>query len=259
MKDSSSHVDDALVHGVDFSGGERPEGKIWVATRDPADGSGSITLRRGFDHHALAELIAEGLHDRRRHLWRIDAPFGLPIEMIDAHGLDRDWPTVARWMSSFDSPREWRSACRKISRREPRRLTDRVAHTPMAPSNLRIFKQTWSVIVRVLLPLLDRGVRIEPVAGPIGSRVVVAEGCPASILRGRGWPTRGYKGKGEPPRLVREELLARLAKSGIGIAEPLVAMARDDTEADGIDALLLLLEPAVTVAPAESMIEAWVW
>jgi len=261
---SLSHsLSDGVLHGVDFSGGDRPEGKIWVATHDTTHLEAPVRLRRGFDHNALVELIAASRGDGRRHLWRIDAPFGLALEMIDAHGLDHDWRAVAEWMAAFGSPREWRTACRIVSRREPRRATDRIAHTPMAPSNLRIFKQTWSVIVRVLLPLLERGIRIEPVAGPIESTVVVAEGCPSSILRANEWPARGYKGRGTPPRLVREELLRRISKSGIPLPKPIVAMATDDTEGDGVDALLLLLPPTNAVVPAEeehsARVEAWVF
>ena len=132
-----------------------------------------------------------------------------------------------------------------------------INHTGDA-SNLRIFKQTWSVIVRVLLPLLERDVRIEPVRGPLDGAVVVAEGCPASTLRERGWPTRGYKGKGAPPRAVRGDLLKRLATSGVRLPEALVALALDDTEGDGVDALLLLLPPVQTVVPRSALVEAWV-
>ena len=35
-----------IFHGIDFSGGDNPAGKIWVATRD---GGKPVALRRGFD------------------------------------------------------------------------------------------------------------------------------------------------------------------------------------------------------------------
>jgi len=259
-----------VQHGIDFSGGDRPEGKIWVATRDGR----AIELRRGFDHRSIVELILGSAKDGRSHFWRIDAPFGLAIETLEACSIERSWLAMASWLDSFSSAREWRSACREISRREPRRTADHHARTPMAPLNLRVFKQTWSVITKVLKPLAEGGVRIEPVAGPTASRVVVAEGCPASVLHRRGWPARGYKGgvaeagrgshrgaahPDDPPRRLRRELLQRLRGEGLVTPDTLASRVIDDREGDGLDALLLLLEPMQDVPPAEAGVEGWVW
>lgn len=245
-----------ILHGIDFSGGDNPGGKIWVASRD---GGRPITLRRGFDHHAIVELIAASASDGDSHLWRIDAPFGVAIETLAAHGIDPTWPAMAAWLASFGSAREWRTACRGLDRAEPRRLTDRAAHTPMAPQNLRVFKQTWSVITKVLAPLAARGVRVEPVAGPMSARVVVAEGCPASALRAKGQSTRGYKGAGEPPRERRREIVSSLRRENINIPPKLADLAIDDIEGDGVDALLLVAAPTQTVVPSQAMTEAWVY
>ncbi|MFO0872920.1 MAG: DUF429 domain-containing protein [Phycisphaerales bacterium] len=245
-----------ILHGVDFSGGDQPGGKIWVATRD---GRRPVALRRGFDHHALVELIAASASDGRPHLWRIDAPFAVAIETLAAHGIDPTWSAMSTWLGSFGTPREWRSACRGLDRAEPRRATDREARTPMAPQNLRVFKQTWSAITRILVPLAARGVRIEPVAGPRTACVVVAEGCPASALHARGWPVRGYKGAGQPPMQRRREIVAGLRREKVDIAPAAAQMAIDDTEGDGVDALLLVANPTQTVVPQEGMAEAWVY
>lgn len=250
-----------VLHGIDFSGGERPEGKIWVATRDGR----TIELRRGFDHRSIVEMILASRDDGRDHLWRIDAPFGLALESLGDFGIEPSWQAMAEWLGSFGSAREWRSTCRAMARREPRRVTDREAHTPMSPLNLRVFKQTWSVITRVLKPLAEAGIRIEPVAGPLGSRVVVAEGCPASVLHQLGWPARGYKGGGpasgnadDPPRSLRRELVERLRKTGLPIPRPVAGKAIDDREGDGLDALLLVTDPRQDVPPREALVEAWV-
>ena len=245
-----------LLHGIDFSGGDNPAGKIWVATRD---GGKPVSLRRGFDHHAIVELVAASLSDGQSHLWRIDAPFGVALETLAAHDIEPSWSAMASWLGSFGSPREWRTECRGLDRSEPRRITDREAHTPMAPQNLRVFKQTWSVITRILVPLAARGVRIEPVAGPPHARVVVAEGCPASALRLRAWPARGYKGDGEPPRERRREIVAELRRGNVNIPPNLATMAIDDAEGDGIDALLLVATPTQTVVPEAALVEAWVY
>ncbi|MCA9286326.1 MAG: DUF429 domain-containing protein [Phycisphaerales bacterium] len=245
-----------MLHGVDFSGGERAGGKIWIATRAPGR---PVTNERGFDHRSLAERIAASGGDGHRHLWRIDAPFALASETLASHAVPQRWEDASAWLASFATPREWRQACRAVSRREPRRRADRAARTPMAPSNLRVFKQTWTAIVRVLAPLAARGVRIEPLAGPADARVVVAEGCPASVLHLRGWPTRGYKGQGDPPRRVRERIVDHLREEGLDLPPRIAAAAIDDPEGDALDALLLVTDPVQTVIPVEALVEGWVY
>jgi hypothetical protein len=255
----SSERGGLVLHGIDFSGGDRPEGKVWVATRDGR----SIELRRGFDHRSIVELILASAADGRGHFWRIDAPFGLPLETLDGFGIGRTWSAMADWLGSFSSAREWRSACRERSRREPRRGTDLSARTPMSPLNLRVFKQSWSVITRVLKPLADAGIRIAPIVGPADGRVVVAEGCPASALHRRGWPARGYKGGGDgsddPPLRRRRELVERMRGEGLALPTPMIDRVIADRDGDGLDALLLLLDPTQDIPPQEAECEAWVY
>jgi hypothetical protein len=255
-----------ILHGVDFSGAESGgAAKIRVVEREwPAPGGHPITVRGRMDRNGLTRAILAGREDGKRHLWRIDAPFGLPLETVTAiggsFGVPADWRAVAEWMRSLGSPRGWRQLLREVSRREPRRTADRSERTPMAPMNLRVFKQTWTLIVEVLLPLADEGIRIEPVANcATGHRIVVCEGCPASVLERLGWPTRGYKGGGEPPMAVRQAIVDRLAQSGLTITEGIGNDAIRDTEGDLLDALLLLTPPTQTVVPAEAAIEAWVY
>ena len=248
-----------ILHGVDFSGGaDGGRGKIRVVRRDREDRGAAIAVLGAMSRR---ELLASIERDRGASLWRIDAPFGLPLETLESHALGDSWIECARWMRSFESPRAWRTALRDRSRREPRRLCDRASATPMAPMNLRVFKQTWSLVCEILLPLADAGVRIEPVHA--GTRdVVVSEGCPASALRLRGWPCRGYKGRGEPPRAVRREILGRLQAELAGIA----TIDRDsfdaaiaDEEGDLLDAMLLVADPWSGPVPACAAVEAWVY
>lgn len=248
-----------ILHGVDFSGGaDGGKGKIRVVRRDLEDRGGEIAVLGAMSRHELRAAIEA---DRESSLWRIDAPFGLPLETIGPHGLEASWIECARWMRSFGSPRAWRTALRDRSRREPRRLCDRASATPMAPMNLRVFKQTWSLVCEILLPLAEQGIRVEPVhEGGFG--VVVAEGCPASALRLRGWPCRGYKGRGEPPRAVRREILERLESEWSGIAtirRESFDAAIDDAEGDLVDAMLLVADPWCGPVPACARVEAWVF
>lgn len=248
-----------ILYGIDFSGGaDGGRGKIRVVRRDLEDRGGEIAVLGAMSRRELLEAIGR---DRDASLWRIDAPFGLPLETLESHGLAASWIDGARWMLSFGSPRAWRTALRDGSRREPRRLCDRASATPMAPMNLRVFKQTWSLVCEILLPLAEQGVRIEPVqTGRPGA--VVAEGCPASALRLRDWPCRGYKGRGEPPRAVRREILERLRLEWSGVATIPPASfeaAIDDAEGDLVDAMLLVADPWCGPAPACAAVEAWVY
>ena len=248
-----------ILYGIDFSGGaDGGRGKIRVVRRDLADRGGAIAVLGAMSRRELRAAIEQ---EHESSLWRIDAPFGLALETIESHGLEASWLECARWMRSFESPRAWRTALRDCSRREPKRYCDRASATPMAPMNLRVFKQTWTLVCEILLPLAEAGVRLEPVqrgeAGP-----VVAEGCPASALRLRGWPWRGYKGRGEPPRAVRREILERLGSEWSGAAtipHDSFAAAIDDTEGDLVDAMLLVADPWCGPVPACANVEAWVY
>jgi hypothetical protein len=188
---------------------------------------------------------------------RIDAPFGLPLETLRCFEVQPSWLAMADWLVAFGSPRLWRGAIRQTVRKEPRRLCDEQFRTPMAPMNLRVFKQTWTLIAEVLKPLVDAGVRIEPVHAAASS-VTVCEGCPASLLRMKGWPDHGYKGQGEPPRAVRADLMRRMYRERIVVTTDMEAAAIDDVEGDLLDALLLTLDPLQWVPPSEARVEALV-
>lgn len=257
-----------LLHGVDFSGADDGGGhKIRVVTRELPDpgtqrpaGTSPPELRNQgrFDRRSLLRLIERSAEDGQRHLWRVDAPFGLPVETLDAHGL-AGWADAVRWMSAAGSPRAWRGLMRDTSRREPRRHCDDAFRAPMAPMNLRVFKQTWTCMVELLEPLGRAGISIEPMAPRAGAPVVICEGCPASALAARALPVRGYKGAGDPPRARREEILSALARLGVRMPPPMRAEAAADQEGDLLDAIVLTTDPFQAVPPADALREAWIY
>lgn len=249
-----------ILHGVDFSGADGGgHAKIRVAERDLGRPEAPIRMRGRLDRNGLMQAVQASRDDGGEHLWRIDAPIGLPLETLAACGVEPSWRAMAEWMASHANARAWRSAVRDRSRREPRRDCDRAERTPMAPMNLRVFKQTWTLIVEVLLPLAREGFRIEPVATGDDRRVVVCEGCPASVLARFGWPVRGYKGGGEPPKRVRAEIVRSLAARGLRMSEAIAAEAIDDAEGDVLDAILLVTDPPATIPTATASVEGWVW
>lgn len=249
-----------FIHGVDFSGGDSGgEAGIRIATRRLGS-EGRVERIERLDRNTLRRRIRAGLDGRDRHLWLIDAPFGIPLPTLDACDVERRWDAVVQWMSGFESPREWRRGVRSMTRKEPRRLTDRNSWTPLASMNLRIFKQTWTAMVELLAPLAAAGVRVEPLAGPPDSRVVVAEGCPASLLKRGGDSARGYKGRSETNLDRRSEILATArSRWGLRVADDAAGLAVAGHGGDDLDAVLLTLDPLVTVVPAEASIEGWVY
>ncbi|MEY4118799.1 MAG: hypothetical protein RLZZ116_2127 [Planctomycetota bacterium] len=260
-----------FLHGVDFSGADGGgAAKIRIAERE-AGARSAVSVRGKVDRNGLRKAILESASDGRRHLWRIDAPFGLPVECFAGERPDGmadgplTWRAIADWMAGFDTARDWRGAMRDMSRREPKRICDREFRTPLAPMNLRVFKQTFTVIKEILLPLAEEGIAIEPVSVPSdgAARVRVCEGCPASVLQHRGWPAKGYKGSGEPPRVRREEIIRLLRKDGLEIPSQVAVEAIHDVEGDVLDSLILVTEPLGVEIPAEhaatAAIEAWVY
>lgn len=249
-----------LLHGVDFSGADSGgAAKIRVVERELSSPRSAVVVRGQFDRTGLVRAIRASASDGRAHLWRVDAPSGLPLATLAECGLTGDWMAVAEWMRGLGSPRGWRKDVREHTRREPRRVCDAAAATPLAPMNLRVFKQTWTFMCEVLLPLAEAGVSVEPMRPVAGARTVVCEGCPASVLAARGWARRGYKGAGEPPARVRAETVRELRNNGMTIPPAVAEQAIADQEGDLLDALLLVTEPAHTVVPREAIIEGWVY
>lgn len=245
-----------ITHGVDYSGAKGGGGsKIVIATRDA---QGVVSVRRGATRQDLQRAIRTANDDGDRHLWRIDAPISLPESVLDAHGIPRDWLAMARWMHTFESARDWRRALRAVDRKERKRTCDRAARAPLAPMNLRVFKQTWTAVCELLLPLAEEGMHIAPVH-PTETPSILTEACPASVLDRIGESARGYKGRDAVHQSRRSELCAVLVDRGLDLPDQVIRHAERDAQGDVLDALLLLLPPVQEVVPREASVEGWIW
>ena len=244
-------------HGVDFSGADGGGSGIRLATRVPDEPVRRIDR---LDRRGLRDRIMASCADGERHLWLIDAPFGIPLRTLRSCGVEESWSASVDWLASFGSPRDWRRAVRTVDRKEPKREADVVASTPLASMNLRVFKQTWTAMVELLQPLVEAGVRVDPMAGPLDARVVIGEGCPATVLKRRGDSAKGYKGAGQPPRDRREAILRQGIECwGLDATEAVFDRCHDDEGGDDLDALLLTLDPWHGPPTAAAMVEGWVW
>ena len=266
-----------IYHGLDFSGASNPRQKTWLSTWRPGE---AAATRNGFSRGALVRSLLELAADGATHHVLIDAPLALPVEHLRQLGVDRSWTQVLRWLQEFQSPRAWRSKTRKVSRLEPRRDVDVRARTPMSPLNIRVFKQTWHAMVSLVLPLLEHpeSVAVLPMTAaffepkrlrPQLVPVRIGEGCPASFLRSREWPHRGYKGPAPSCRERRAALLSHLQDDcAVEITPRTARLAVEDTEGDALDSLLLLpsaqrfaeSDPHTILAGHEdAAIEGWVY
>jgi hypothetical protein len=238
------------ILGIDFSGASDAGRKIWIA--EGVQRAGRFHLLDLRQACALEgggigpELAIAGL---ARHIVQApdtiagcDFPFSLPRSMIS----DRRWiDFVAAFPERFPYPDSFRNwALRAAGGRELRRDADRAAATPFNSYNLRIYRQTWWGIARLLQPLLTTGAAIAvPYQRPSRKlRPVLLEACPACALKSIDM-YRTYKGSAAEHGRQREAIVRRLIALG-----HLAAPAHEDMQrlicdkgGDALDAVISAL------------------
>jgi hypothetical protein len=243
------------ILGIDFSGASDAGRKIWIA-------EGRLMRGTRFeltDLRPACELPNSGIGPEiaiaalARHIVRepdtivgCDFPFTLPRSLIE----EPRWVDfVAAFPDRFGFPdafRDW--ALRKAGGRELRRDADRAAATPFNSYNLRIYRQTWWGIARLLHPLVTSGAAI---AIPYQSRTrkprpILIEACPACALKSIAM-YQPYKGRADALRRQRGLLVVHLVEGGF-LDAPAPAISQrliDDPGGDAIDAVLAALVAAV--------------
>ena len=189
------------VLGVDFSGARRAGDHIWIAVGTHEGGRLSLESCRsarelpggGRDRQsALAALVAL-LESERRAAAGLDFPFGLPRSLV----AEEHWEDFVRaFPRRYPDADSLRKACRRAAAgRELKRRTDVEARVPFSAYNLRLYRQTYFGIAEVLLPLLDSAAASAiPMQPPTPGKVLLAETCPASLLKRLGLYVP-YKGR----------------------------------------------------------------
>lgn len=198
------------VYGVDFSGARLAGRTTWIAEARPtrAGRLRVVALDRlerlagdAAREVALPHLVGL-IRGSRAALWGIDAPFGLPVEVLEAG---------ARWTALLRLVRGWEARGRvgydlglwALARARAlggaghlRRATDVESRAPFDPYHYRIIYQTYHVLRDVLAPLeAGRGTATVPFHyGRVpGAERLVAETCPGSTLKRLGLPHQNYK------------------------------------------------------------------
>lgn len=230
--------------GVDFSAAADGGRRTWIAIAEPRNSGLAVKdlfpaqdlPGSGLHPDAFLPALADFLAGQRRALAGLDFPFSLPRPLIDAES----WTDfVHGFAARYPDPAAFRADCRRRSGgRELRRRCDVEARTPFSPYNLRLFRQTWFGIARLLAPLVARGrVGVAPMLAGPEDGVLLAEICPASTLR-RLNAGRAYKGQTEIARARRGEILKLFVKNGLEPTEKAGITAEENHRGDALDAVI---------------------
>ena len=242
------------VAGVDFSGARDAGNRIWIATGALAGDAVTIeSCIRARDlagggigrAAALAALVAF-IAGEKETLFGLDFPFSLPAPLI----AEATWEEfIAAFGRHYHGADEFRAACAaQTGGRELKRRTDGEARVPFAVYNLRLYRQTWAGIAEVLEPLLRAdAARVVPMQDPVDGKPVIAEICPASLLKSRDlYPS--YKGRSPAHRRARSAILRGLTGDhGLApLPERIRRMVIADSGGDALDAVIAALGAAAT-------------
>lgn len=240
------------VAGVDFSGAREAGNNIWIAAGDVTPTGVRIdSLHRAAELPGGAKEFApaiDALVDHvatlSDHLIGFDFPFSLPAQLIE----QRTWPAFVRSFSNdFAEPGLFRDHCRSITGgKEFKRKTDTEARVPWCAYNLRLYRQTWAGIRHVLFPLVrNNRVRVIPMQSEQPGKPLLAEICPASLLKRQGL-YKPYKGRGPELKAAREDIVRTLTRRGLlaPVRGGLRRTVLDNPGGDALDAVLSAIAAA---------------
>lgn len=226
------------IIGLDFSGSVNAGEKIWVAlARVQQDKLRFEMLQRaadlptgGVERDAALTATVAFLQQHPNAVLGADFPFALTSSALG----DLTWVEwLLKEVPEFSDADTFRAAYP-----EEKRATDIEAKTPFAPLNLRLYRQTFYGLTRVIAPLVDAGATAVPFMVPGDQELILMEVCPASLLK-REKLYLSYKGKSheqlENRRIILTEMALRMPSQ---IPEPIQELALSDSEGDALDAIL---------------------
>jgi hypothetical protein len=258
------------IIGIDFSAARDASRKIWLAFGNAVNDQLHIETLAPLEtlaHRPLANasaVLARIIASSGPSIIACDACFGLPVPSSAA-----PWHTwLLSYPSRFADAEQLRQEGRDAHGRERKRLTDRVARAPFAPTNLRIYRQTDSWLRSVLHPLVAAdAVAVAPFERLREDRPCLLEVCPSVSLRELGLPNLRYKGSDHLRRQCRCDILTGLTRLGLDLPSSLASRALDDPGGDALDALIAAITAWLVVReellacplPAEAFIEGWIY
>lgn len=235
------------IFGIDFSGAQDAGKKIWI-TSGLSFGDGLVVedcLRArdlpnsGSRTEACLPALVDLVKANQNAVFGFDFPFGLARPLIK----EKTW---AEWLLTFSSrfknPDDFKKKCLSCAEgQELKRYTDKEAHTPFSPYNLRLYKQTYHGISGILAPLVkDNRACVLPFHTPADGKPLIIEICPASTLKAHGlYETYKFRSKEDRPKtrskiLEEIETLCPLKFSDPSTRQSIIA----DSHGDALDSLL---------------------
>ncbi len=208
------------IAGVDFSGARNAGKLIWIASGVVAGGALRLETcfpaaelpGSGADRELALPALVKFLSRKTEPVVGLDFPFGMPAPLVK----EKSWEEfIAAFPENHASADAFRESCMKqAGGRELKRRTDIETKTPFSAYNLRLYRQTYDGIRNILHPLITQDLaRAIPTQQPVDGKPVLAEACPASLLKAEHlYPS--YKGPSA------EAAGARDNRCGSHIAEP---------------------------------------
>jgi hypothetical protein len=241
----------AAIYGIDFSGAKDAGNKIWIARGMPKGNkllieecsSARALLKSGKELLPCLAALVELIRSSQDAVFGFDFPFGLPAPLVH----DKTWEKFVRgFQDKFESPELFREACRLENEgHELKRQTDIESHTPFSPYNLRLFKQTYYGISKVLFPLVrDKSACVLPFDKPVAGKPWILEVCPASTLKHLMKDVvPSYKGPEEVKRENRRQILANVMKAGVVFVKDAALKDKilSDKGGDALDSVIAAL------------------
>lgn len=241
------------ILGVDFSGAKDAGRRIWVA-KGKAAPSGAFQLESclaatdlengGRDTSTAVSALTSMIVSDANTIVGCDFPFSLPRQLI----TNRTWDGfVQQFPKRYSDPQAFRTILRlECNGTEYKRQTDRDAGTPFNSYNLRLYRQTWWGIARVLGPLVNAGRAVVRPQQPVKKNVpTIVEVCAACTLKHRKVYKRfgAYKGKGLKPRQQRKKIVDYLVNERLltfagRLETELRQILLDNAGGDALDAVI---------------------
>ncbi len=222
----------STVYGVDFSGAKLAGRTTWIA-RAALRGRGTRRRLHLIELTSLERLCGSAERERslahlvrlirqsRNALWAIDAPFGLPVEVV---GASVTWSEVLRFVRAWEQD-GYALGLWCLERAKALggpmhiyRATDRAAKAPFDPYHYRIIYQPFHAMRDVVAPLARvRETAVLPFQYrrlPTARRVLV-EACPSSTLKRLRLPHQNYKQPAGGPLSVAHRRTRRAILRGL--------------------------------------------
>lgn len=249
------------ILGIDFSGAVDAGRRVWI-TEGEIQGNrlkikkclrGDELPTSGQDRDRCLQSLQKFISKNSDCAFGLDFSFGLPEALVD----ERSW---SEFILTF--PRKYRSAeafrlrCRAAEvNGELKRLTDRESRTPFCPYNLRIYRQTYYGICKLLFPLVKSGkVCVVPMQPLSPGKAWIFEICPASLLKSISL-YQPYKGKTRNHLHNRRQILKffldrkTIFFSGAHLLDRII----HNSEGDALDSLLAAIGTFRTLHRVDSL------